>query len=394
MLDTRSLVSALALILTIGILLHFVNWRIHRTSEGAKFWCIGLSVQTVGLFLSAAFNVGPDTDPVFLFFMNMMVSSGHVLMLFGTASFAERPFRPYVYALLIGIMALGYGWFCLVDTNVIGRVLTLASILIATNMLSLTRLWTIARRDGPDGAVVLGAAMIATILVSAALFGLQLTNGAAVQNVYDSDNPLLPVAVMTLIAFETTTIFGYLLLSAGYSQARLSELALTDPLTALANRRAFDREIVRRLATASAPDRQIAMILFDIDRFKQVNDTHGHDVGDRVLQHIATIARSVSRRRDVLARIGGEEFAIIVDERDSTALEPLAGRLRSAVEASPARVEGLHVPVTVSAGCARAVCRDAGDVEKLFRAADTALYAAKSNGRNRVEMAPASAGAA
>jgi|GEM_PF-1963635 len=387
MLDTRSLVSALALILTIGIVLHFVNWRIHKTSEGAKFWCIGLSVQTVGLFLSATFNITAGTNPVFLFVMNALVSSGHILMLYGTASFSERPFRPRLYALLLGLMTAGYGWFCLIDPHVIGRVLTLAGILVATNLLSLTRLWHIGRRDGPAGAVVLASAMAATIAVSLTLMVLQIMAGPDVQNVYDNSNALLPVAVLTLIAFETTTIFGYLLLSAGYSQARLRKMALTDTMTGLANRRAFDREIVRRLATANAPERTLALILFDIDRFKQVNDTYGHDVGDRVIQHIATTARSVSRPRDVVARIGGEEFAIIVDERDSRALETLAGRLRSAVEAAPARIEGVHVPVTISAGCARSVCRDAADVETLFRKADTALYAAKTSGRNRVEIA-------
>lgn len=388
MLDTRSLVSALALILTIGIVLHFVNWRIHRTSEGAKFWCIGLSVQTVGLFLSATFNVTAGTSTGLLLVMNTLVSSGHILMLYGTASFSERPFHPRLYVLLLGFMAAGYGWFCLIDPHVIGRVLTLAGILVATNLLSLTRLWYIGRRDGPAGAVVLASAMAATIAVSLTLIVLQVMAGPEVQNVYDNSNALLPVAVLTLIAFETTTIFGYLLLSAGYSQARLRTMALTDTMTGLANRRAFDREIVRRLATGNAPDRAVALILFDIDRFKQVNDTYGHDVGDRVIQHIATTARAVSRPRDVVARIGGEEFAIIVDERDAQALETLAGRLRSAVEAAPARVEGLHVAVTISAGCARSVCRDAADVENLFRQADTALYAAKTSGRNRVEIAP------
>lgn len=389
MLDTRSLVSALALILTIGIVLHFVNWRIHRDSEGAKFWCIGLSVQTTGLFLSASFNVGPDTDAAFLFAMNMLVSAGHVLMLYGTASFADRPFRLPVYIALLAIMAAGYGWFGLVDPHVMGRVLTLAAILILTNAFSLTRLWHIARRDGPAGAVVLGAAMVATILVAATLFGLQLASGPAVENVYEGGNALIPVAVLTLIAFETTTIFGYLLLSAGFSQARLRELALTDPLTGLANRRAFDREIARRLSARSG-GQEIALLLFDIDRFKTVNDTHGHDIGDLVIKHLATMARAVSRPRDLVARIGGEEFAIILDDRDSAALEGLANRLRSGVEAAPARVEGLHVPVTISVGCARMMCRDARDVEALIKAADVALYTAKSSGRNRVEVAQSS----
>jgi diguanylate cyclase (GGDEF)-like protein len=387
MLDTRSLVSALALILTIGILLHFVNWRIHRNSVGAKFWCIGLSVQTVGLFLSASFNIGPDTDPVFLFAMNMLVSSGHILMLYGTASFADRPFRPRLYILLAGVMTAGYGWYCLIDPHVMGRVLTLAAILILTNLLSLTRLWHIGRRDGPAGAVVLAAAMVATILVAATLFALQLASGPSMANVYDAGNALVPVAVLTLIAFETTTIFGYLLLSAGYSQARLREMALTDPLTGLANRRAFDREVARRLSGSRA-GQNLALLLFDIDRFKRVNDTHGHDIGDLVLRHLATTARAVSRPRDLIARIGGEEFAIILDDRDSDALETLANRLRTAVEASPARVEGRHLAITVSVGCARRPCRDTRDVEALIKAADTALYTAKSSGRNRVEVAP------
>lgn len=389
MLDTRSLVSALALILTIGILLHFVNWRIHRSSAGAKYWCIGLSVQTFGLFLSTAFNIDTAVNPGFLFLMNMMVSSGHVLMLFGTACFAERPFRPWVYLGLLAAMAAGYAWFGTIAPDVIGRVAVLALILIATSALSLTRLWHIARRDGPSGAVVLAAAMVATIIVSVSLLALQLRGGGAVDNVYDNENPLLPVAVLTLIAFETTTIFGYLLLSAGHSQARLQELALTDPLTGLANRRAFDRQLARRTVSPHAERQDIALLMFDIDRFKRVNDTHGHDVGDLVLKHLAATARSVSRHRDLVARLGGEEFAIIVDERDAEALESVAARLRTAVEASPARFNDRYLGVTVSVGCARRVCRNAGDVEGLIRAADRALYTAKAAGRNRVEIAPA-----
>lgn len=129
--------------------------------------------------------------------------------------------------------------------------------------------------------------------------------------------------------------------------------------------------------------------MFDIDRFKRVNDTHGHDVGDLVLKHLAATARSVSRHRDLVARLGGEEFAIIVDERDAEALESVAARLRTAVEASPARFNDRYLGVTVSVGCARRVCRNAGDVEGLIRAADRALYTAKAAGRNRVEIAPA-----
>ena len=200
---------------------------------------------------------------------------------------------------------------------------------------------------------------------------------------------MLPVAVLTLIAFETTTIFGYLLLSAGRSQARLRQLALTDPLTALANRRAFERELARRVGSARREEQAICLAVFDVDRFKRINDTHGHDAGDLVLRHVSEVAAACLRGRDMLARIGGEEFAVIAAPGTASEgeLEALASRIRAAVEASPARLGDLVIPVTISLGCAHAECSDAADIERLFKAADTALYAAKSGGRNRVEMA-------
>lgn len=389
MLDTRSLVSALCLILIIGILLHFVNWRIHRKSEGAKFWTIGLAAQTLGLFMSLAIGGVSDPHLFFIYAVNLLLSSGHILMLYGTACFAERPFRPRIYLLLIAAMLAGYSWFALVDSQPMGRILVLAGILIATSVLSLSRLWVVARRDGPAGAVVLAAALGATVLVLSSLVALQLAGGVTeLDNIYEA-NPLLPMAVLTLIAFETTTIFGYLLLSAAHSEARLRQMAMSDPLTGLANRRAFDRELARRIISNRRGDRQLALAVFDIDRFKQVNDTHGHDAGDEILRHIARTAAVALREGDLLARIGGEEFAVIPATSDPAVLEGLASRLRGAIEASPAPVGTSHIAVTVSVGCALAECHSAADIDRLFKAADTALYAAKTGGRNRVEIASA-----
>jgi diguanylate cyclase (GGDEF)-like protein len=163
----------------------------------------------------------------------------------------------------------------------------------------------------------------------------------------------------------------------------LSLLALTDPLTKLANRRAFDESLAREVALATRHGKALSLLLLDIDHFKSVNDTLGHPAGDDVLSSLGLLLARQGRRGDVAARFGGEEFAVILPETTGERACVAAERLRKAVAAAPlgARV---RVPVTVSIGAAT-LGVPGGDADSLVAAADAALYRAKSAGRNRVE---------
>ena len=126
--------------------------------------------------------------------------------------------------------------------------------------------------------------------------------------------------------------------------------------------------------------------MVDLDHFKQVNDTYGHAMGDAVLKHIAQLMRNAFRKIDMAARVGGEEFAVILPGSDLAAAQTSAERLRELVAKTPLVQDGKTISVTVSIGAATMVPSDSEADQTLIRA-DEALYRAKENGRNQVEMA-------
>jgi diguanylate cyclase (GGDEF)-like protein len=132
----------------------------------------------------------------------------------------------------------------------------------------------------------------------------------------------------------------------------------------------------------------LALLAFDIDHFKRVNDTLGHEAGDRVLQRVAHAARGALREADVVGRTGGEEFLALLPGAEARLAGEVAERLRAAVERVDVRDLAAGLTVTVSVGAAVAARADA-DLAALVRRADEALYRAKQSGRNRVEVAPA-----
>jgi diguanylate cyclase (GGDEF)-like protein len=159
--------------------------------------------------------------------------------------------------------------------------------------------------------------------------------------------------------------------------------AITDGLTGLYNHRHFQELLEKELARVLRSGGSLALLLLDIDHFKQINDTCGHPAGDAVLRKLATILRRTVRSVDVPARYGGEEFAAILVDVDPQGARRTAERIRSKVEGAAFRVDGREIPVTLSVGVASAP-RDARRKADLIERADRALYHAKESGRNRV----------
>lgn len=169
----------------------------------------------------------------------------------------------------------------------------------------------------------------------------------------------------------------------GVLNERLSELAHTDALTALYNRRAYDQELAREWRRVQRNGAALSVLLIDADHFKSINDQHGHAVGDRVLQALAALIQRSAREIDVTARIGGEEFAVLLSDTGATSALNVAERIRSQIAQSDTMpVTG----VTVSIGVATLAAEESA--ASLQHRADQALYMAKSQGRNRVVLAP------
>ncbi|RZA31583.1 MAG: sensor domain-containing diguanylate cyclase, partial [Lysobacteraceae bacterium] len=160
--------------------------------------------------------------------------------------------------------------------------------------------------------------------------------------------------------------------------------AFGDYLTGLANRRAFFEAAEQELSRSNSVPRPTAVIVLDADHFKAINDRHGHPGGDAVLQHLAAVLGETFRAVDVVARIGGEEFAVLLPSTDLPRAAVVAERLRASVASQAVRFDGARIQYTVSAGVA-SVDDGEGGIDLLLKRADQALYAAKRAGRNRVE---------
>ncbi|MEQ9092546.1 MAG: diguanylate cyclase [Miltoncostaeaceae bacterium] len=164
-----------------------------------------------------------------------------------------------------------------------------------------------------------------------------------------------------------------------HARSELSRQAITDPLTGLTNRRGFSERLddeVRRSQLVRSP---LALVMLDVDHFKAVNDLHGHAVGDAVLRELSDRLDGLRREGDLAARIGGEEFALILPATDGAGARAIAERLRGAMAGEPFPVAG---PCTVSLGVA--ACGRGDDADSLMSRADSALYRAKESGRDRV----------
>jgi diguanylate cyclase (GGDEF)-like protein len=165
----------------------------------------------------------------------------------------------------------------------------------------------------------------------------------------------------------------------------LLSLAQDDPLTRLANRRSIVNRFEELLSLARRVERPLAIVMFDIDFFKKVNDTQGHEVGDEVLKHVASRLSAVKRREDFLGRIGGQEFVLLLPNTDIVGSKVIAERMRKLVGNSPLHAEETRVEITISGGAA-AFPQDGETWDQIFGAADQRLNRSKAEGRDRVTI--------
>lgn len=240
------------------------------------------------------------------------------------------------------------------------------------------------------GAVATYAAHTAASSIAVVVLMLPATLGFALEPVLE----LRALAAGGLLylgaALRSTRSFGFFLrktfqlsydLHKAYGRAR--ELAHTDELTGLANRRAFLEHGKATFDQARRYKRSLSLVMFDIDHFKRINDTHGHAAGDEVLRAVAAAVRRIARSADSAGRLGGEEFALLLPETFRDAAAQLAERLRREMADLAIEMPGETLRVTCSFGVAEQG-PDAPSLDALLDRADQALYRAKAEGRNRV----------
>ncbi|MGC4089104.1 MAG: GGDEF domain-containing protein [Polyangiaceae bacterium] len=164
----------------------------------------------------------------------------------------------------------------------------------------------------------------------------------------------------------------------------IQRLMRFDALTGIYNKRQFDESLRLAIFTTRTLPKPVSLIVFDLDHFKRINDTHGHTAGDQVLCELARVVKETLYPDQVFGRIGGEEFAVLWEGSALRAATDQAERIRARVEAHPFNFEGISLPVTLSLGVAERQIGNDEEAERLYERADEKLYQAKASGRNRV----------
>ena len=195
---------------------------------------------------------------------------------------------------------------------------------------------------------------------------------------------IFTMAISTFVAFPLLFGFNLMALSVSNTNRKLQTLASRDPLTNVLNRRAFADSF--ETATRKCRRQQLSSSIYviDVDHFKRINDQYGHDAGDRVLVQLARVIEGLSSSQSAVARLGGEEFAVLNYDGNAANALKFGENLRQAVEASPVWINGEKLVLTVSIGVH--VLNESDSLTESLRSADAALYRAKNNGRNRVEL--------
>ncbi|WP_203291784.1 GGDEF domain-containing protein [Maricaulis parjimensis] len=387
--NPQSLIMALLPVILAGVFVHGVNTLMHKSRPGPAWWLAGTAVHGLGQAL-ICFRAGlPDALGVVL--GDILSAGGFLIMLEGVARFSGRSLPRWVSGSIAAALVLGFPVFTWVTDNAAVRLAIFAAAVILSNLLMLPYLDVIGRRDGQTGVRLLRWTIYYFIFSLAAIsIGVMLFEPGMPSILAPSQ--LVAVGLLSLFGVETTLIFGFVLLSSGQSVADLRSAAMTDHLTGLPNRRAFEHRVNEAFRTSNAAEFGAALAVFDIDHFKRVNDQHGHDVGDAVLRHVADTLSRCLRKSDYVARLGGEEFVAVLHDVDAEGFRLVADRVRAAVEASPLEIDGQSIRVTISVGLAPLSTRDAQEdasFSALFAIADAALYRAKHGGRNQVVLAAA-----
>ncbi|WP_372971618.1 GGDEF domain-containing protein [Marinobacter sp.] len=192
--------------------------------------------------------------------------------------------------------------------------------------------------------------------------------------------PITNIAVISLCILVFSHVYE---VTRETSERQLIRIAQTDPLTGLANRARLSDIFERERNRARRYDSPMSVLVLDLDHFKDVNDDHGHETGDVALQHVARIFRECLRATDLAARLGGEEFGILLSNTNSQQALEVADKIRMAVASAPLNINNSVVRLTLSGGVAE-LGIDGDTLRELVREADLRLYQAKDSGRNQI----------
>ena len=376
-LDNNSLLLSLGIAGGCLAITLFATWFSARKESFLLTWAVGTLLIVISVFLYSSYVTAPDTHKVVVSFMLLIL--GFTLIHAAAVQFRVARMSGWRIALIGGgALVVGLGAFA---TPYDGLGFILANLVAAALLFATAREYLLARAEAP-GATLGLFALYGLVGITFLLCAVVLAADGSFVLGHAPTNWAEELNLVTSIA----ALAGVGALSLALNQARLARShrrdAETDVLTGLLNRRAFfDQFSERDLPPFTS------VVVFDLDRFKAINDDHGHAIGDAVLRRFGETLRSEVRMIDTPARLGGEEFALVLPRSTADLALQVAERVRRAFSGAAQEAGGRQLKCTVSAGIASA----AGGGEpfsEVLRRADEALYVAKRNGRDRVVAEP------
>ena len=345
-----------------------------------RWWLAGLVLHLIGYALVALRGRVSDWASVVL--ANTLLAAALAAFAIAIRRFHDVPDRRWRLVAVTGLVALVCYWFAFVEPSRHWRVM-IVSVLLAVLLGSSAR--GILRRGGPRGANALATATLFVLGAGLMLYRAFGEFLAPLPTDFLFDMPTAQrwcLLLMSLLPVLSTV--GFLLMCAERGHQELERVARLDHLTGSFNRRAID-DLLRRAITQHRVGQKLALMLVDVDHFKRINDVFGHEYGDLALIETVRRIRSDLRADDLVGRMGGEEFVVVMPATDGERGYAIAERIRRSFADSPMQFGEHELLVTVSVGVA-VLGPDDTHFSHLLRRADRAMYAAKHAGRNRVML--------
>lgn len=381
-LDVNTLFMVTIYVETIlGLLLLFA-WAQNTAIHAVCWWGFAHLIRAASVMLFGMYGSAPDLITIDL--ANALLFTAFAVTWTGARVFDGRPVEP-VYLVTGAVLWLLVGRLPVMADAVDARALVASGIITAYTWLTAYEFWR-----GRSEQLVSRWPAIFMLFAHGALFLLR-TPLVSMLPWSPANNEMFGSVWLTVLSFEAllfTISIAFILLAMAKERTELRHrtAAMVDPLTGIANRRAFLQDAAQLAKRHAGKPRPAAVLLIDLDNFKSINDRFGHALGDRVLEVFTDAARQSLRASDLIGRLGGEEFAAVMQDTSHDKGIAVAERIREGFAQAAQEVDGRPVCATVSIGIA--FCQGPVlDVPALLAQADQALYFAKEHGRNRVEVA-------
>ena len=384
-LDLYTLAVILILISAALSVAMLVAWRANKTYDGFGWWTAGNLVGSSG-FVFVGFR-GMMPDAITIIAGNMLSIAGLLIALHGIRVFLGRSGRIYFNVTVLALHLISSVYFVAIQNDLVMRVVW-GSLITAS----------IATISGAEFATIhRGARRFIHVFAAVLFFGFSilmvaraaLTYSWTPENDLFSPNWIQSLSFVIFNIFAVMWTFTFMVLNSQRlqedletAQVELERMATTDYLTGMSNNRAFFDRAGSEVLRSQRHGIPLSLVIFDVDHFKAVNDTFGHPGGDRMLKELARACRRTTRKSDFIARLGGEEFGLLLTHADIESAANAAEHFRQTIEQLIVEHEEHTMFVTSSFGVAE--LRAGDTLESLLARADSCLYRAKELGRNRV----------